>query len=1212
MSEKTIDTFDKDIVLTRLADEFAARFRAGERPTLQEYLDRYPHWADDIRELFPAMAEIERVKGEHPPVADRAADEPSPPLQRLGDFRVIREVGKGGMGIVYEAEQVSLGRHVALKVLPRNMLLDAKAKQRFEREAKAAAKLHHTNIVPVFGVGEQDGMPYYVMQFIQGLGLDAVLQELQKLQPGNVKTGTFRRGALTADNMARSLLTGSFQANADVEGQANESPDNAADKSAVDPGANRSSGAPADSRSLSSSSVVLPGAGHDGSKAKHRKPTYWQSVASIGVQVANALEYAHKQGIKHRDIKPSNLLLDTQGTVWVTDFGLAKADDQQNLTHTGDILGTLRYLAPEAFEGKTDGKSDVYSLGLTLYEMLAFRPAFDERERNRLIKQVTHAEPARLRKVNRNVPQDLETIVHKAIDKDPRQRYASAAALAEDLHRFIDDEPILARRASSTERLIRWGRRNPALAAASGFALAAATVVVAISIWFALYQQRTAAELREALQQSEISRRRAQEFACDAAVQRARTFNANSESGEALLWLARSLELAPAESTERQQEIRQMMAVRGSDLVPLDRQAEHRAAINQVALSPDGQLFVTTSDDKSACLWDKATLKKLQTFLGHQDAVLSAAFSPDGQMLATGSRDTTIKLWEVSSGRLLATLVGHTRGITRIVFSPDGKTVATISGSSFFGIPAEARLWEKTSGKPIGAPLQHQETMSKLVFMQDSKTLWTWGKDKTVRQWSATTGLAVDSPLSFPEVADWRSSVTFSPDGQWVLVGMRDGTANVWDLATRKAIGRPVAHGAPVLAVAFSADAKLFLTASSGSNKVWETMTGMERSVLTWLSGQDIMFYAKGQLRLHESSVGGEIVWDALGLQRVALGLIVSDPLSITTDRNSSIHYIERFLRGDRRFSFTDKTTLQGTPAQLILWAEVVTCKSLDKREQVVRLDEVAWLEKRRRLDEAIKESRLTGMVADAVKDPFLWLRRDAERCQWEGDWPGALKALGRLIEVEPTCQHLDWRGDAFTELGHHAKAVMDYKQAGELKESSGSLRDWYKIGVVALTAGDIRYYRAVCASAVESLLKGSNSELGGGLDVCLLSPEGIENAVQLLPRAAEEVKEHPTDFRRLVRYGIVLLRNQQPAAAIEQLMAVEKSGQDGPKTWLYLALAHQRLGQSNKARKWMERAVRLLDEEDRRQSLTLTEQLELRLLEREARALLGDGRGHH
>src|SRR5262249_44713238 len=197
---------------------------------------------------------------------------------------------------------------------------------------------------------------------------------------------------------------------------------------------------------------------------KSRRLTYWQSVARVGIQVADALEHAHKQGIFHRDVKPSNLLLDLDGTVWVTDFGLAKADDHQNLTHTGDILGTLRYMPPEAFDGRADVRGDVYSLGLTLYELLTLRPAFDESDRHRLIKEVTEAEPSPLRRLRPDVPRDLETIVHKAIEKDPAHRYASAAEFAADLQRFVDDEPIQARRLTTRERAWRWCRRNPAVA----------------------------------------------------------------------------------------------------------------------------------------------------------------------------------------------------------------------------------------------------------------------------------------------------------------------------------------------------------------------------------------------------------------------------------------------------------------------------------------------------------------------------------------------------------------------------------------------------------------------------------------------------------------------------------------------------------------------------------------------------------------------------
>ena len=179
---------DRYVLLEQLADEFAARFRRGERPSLQEYADRYPDLADEIREVFPAMVGIEQVKDARRDEAAEAPAETLPPLEQLGDFRILREIGRGGMGVVYEAEQVSLGRRVALKVLPQRLGVDARLKRRFAREAKAAARLHHTNIVPIFGVGEHAGLPYYVMQFIQGLGLDEVLAEVIRLKAGSSKS----------------------------------------------------------------------------------------------------------------------------------------------------------------------------------------------------------------------------------------------------------------------------------------------------------------------------------------------------------------------------------------------------------------------------------------------------------------------------------------------------------------------------------------------------------------------------------------------------------------------------------------------------------------------------------------------------------------------------------------------------------------------------------------------------------------------------------------------------------------------------------------------------------------------------------------------------------------------------------------------------------------------------------------------------------------
>jgi serine/threonine protein kinase len=424
--------------LEQAAQEFVERFRRGERPALSEYTRRCPDLATEIRELFPALVMLEGVRpGETVPGPGRGPDSAAAPPRQLGDYRILREVGRGGMGIVYEAEHGALGRRVAIKVLPAPLLLDSRYLERFQREARAAAKLHHTNIVPVFGVGEQDGLHYYVMQFIDGQGLDSVLvglaQHARAVHPATKakhETQTSRRLSLTG---------------ATVPG-------------AVAPHADEENPAPNGARLAGESHAAPPrfGASHpDDGRA------YWHSVARIGMQVAEALASAHAQGTLHRDIKPSNLLLDSQGTVWVTDFGLAKAAGSDDLTHSGDIVGTLRYMAPERFRGKGDARSDVYALGLTLYELLALRPAFDESEYNALLYQVAHVEPPPLRQWRPSVPRDLETIVLKAIARDPERRYPSAGELADDLRRFTDDRPIRARAVNPAERLWRWCRRNP-------------------------------------------------------------------------------------------------------------------------------------------------------------------------------------------------------------------------------------------------------------------------------------------------------------------------------------------------------------------------------------------------------------------------------------------------------------------------------------------------------------------------------------------------------------------------------------------------------------------------------------------------------------------------------------------------------------------------------------------------------------------------------
>jgi serine/threonine protein kinase len=456
MSQSTSERYPLD----QLAEEFLVRCRRGERPAVSEYAEKHPALAEQIHDLFPtllAMEDLGSVGGELTGPFASAGDGTVP--RQLGEYRILRQVGRGGMGVVYEAVQESLGRHVALKVLPFHAALTATQLERFRREARAVARLHHTNIVPVFGVGEDAGVHYYAMQFIQGQSLDTVLQELKLLrsaQSGSPRTNPSPRHALTV-TVAQSLLMGQFPQQQPLAGGA---PPASGEPDVPLAAASRTWRAGDDT----SSEIET----HHAELTDPSVSNYFRGVARVGVQVAEALEYAHRNGILHRDVKPSNLLLDTQGTIWVTDFGLAKADDSGELTNPGDIVGTLRFMAPERFQGRADPRSDVYSLGITLYEMLTLRPAFDLSDKPRLIERVTHEDPPRPRKLDPNIPRDLETIVLKAVAKEPADRYPAAEMLAVDLRRFLADRPIRARRSSVTERTWRWCRRNPAVAGLSG------------------------------------------------------------------------------------------------------------------------------------------------------------------------------------------------------------------------------------------------------------------------------------------------------------------------------------------------------------------------------------------------------------------------------------------------------------------------------------------------------------------------------------------------------------------------------------------------------------------------------------------------------------------------------------------------------------------------------------------------------------------------
>jgi serine/threonine protein kinase len=402
------------------------------------------------------------------------------------------------MGVVYEAVQLSLGRRVAVKVLPLAAALDARHLQRFKNEAHAAAQLHHTNIVPVYAIGCERSVHFYAMQLIDGQSLAAVIRGLQRQS----------RGPAAEDREIGLEQTASWPGTHSLATTA---------KSDVAPGA--------PGRGLDSASTSDGMLDSLSTLRCSRRTDFYRAAAGLALQAAEALDYAHRQGVVHRDIKPENLLLDSKGTLWITDLGLAQFYHDANLTQTGAMVGTLRYMSPEQASGSgvvLDQRTDVYSLGVTFYELLSLQRALAGESRADLLHQLAHVEPRPLRSFDRSLPGELETIVAKCIAKEPADRYRTAGDLAADLRRFLDDEPILARPPSLWDKGVKWMRRHRSMAASVFVALVFVAVGSAISTAIIAHEQaktkaayvreqRRAQEAHEERQRAEQSFQRARQ-----------------------------------------------------------------------------------------------------------------------------------------------------------------------------------------------------------------------------------------------------------------------------------------------------------------------------------------------------------------------------------------------------------------------------------------------------------------------------------------------------------------------------------------------------------------------------------------------------------------------------------------------------------------------------------------------------------------------------
>jgi WD40 repeat protein/serine/threonine protein kinase len=765
----------------------------------------------------------------------------------LPGFEVERELGRGGMGVVYLARQTKLNRLVALKMILSGSHAGPQERERFRIEAQAAAQLHHPNIVQIYEVGEADGHPYLALEYVPGKSL--------------------------ADQ-----LTGT--------------------------------------------------------------PWPARDSARLVEPLARAIHHAHERGVIHRDLKPANVLLSAElGTrsaesrtrdaksnpstfriprsefraPKITDFGLAKQVSESGErtegagpTRTGAVMGTPSYIAPEQASGRAGAVgpgADVYALGAILYELLTGRPPFRGETPMDTVMQVMRDEPVPPHRLQPKVPRDLETICMKCLQKDPKKRYATAAALADDLQRYANNEPILARPVSALQRLMKWARRRPTAAALVLVGILAAVSVLATSI--VVNVKLNAAAERERIQSyqaniqkeaAEKESRRAEGEKKKADERRVEAETAKREAEKQATEARRSmyaLQLAQVNALGERNPSRALQLLADPRRCPIDLRdftwgylrnicrterpplRGHEATVSGVAFSLDGQTLASVSWDHLLCIWNPAGGPPRLKIKAHNGRILAVAFSPDGKTLATAGDDKIIKLWSVEIAptavgivggfawpvplvRERAVLAGHTDSVRCLAFSPDGKTLATA------GEDGTIKIWNVDSHKTSTTLRGHRGAVRSLAFSLDGQTLASGGGDTTIKLWNVSEKNPIASLAGHSDIV---VALAFSPDGKTLASGseVNDQSVRLWDVAKREERAQLKGHLRAVYAVAFSPDGQTLATGSVDRTiRLWDPTSARERTVLHGHFGQIFGIAFSPDSRVLASGAADRLVrmWD--------------------------------------------------------------------------------------------------------------------------------------------------------------------------------------------------------------------------------------------------------------------------------------------------------------------------------------------------------------